>query len=138
MHMRPALRECREHGETIVAWAAVETVPDLAATTLLLGLAMLPLVGGPLGSVVFRARRCVLVLTDQRLLLVGRGAGRGGTPHRLLPDFWFTSLGVRRLGRESFALRSVEGGREIRVCVQRPRGRGARRMLEALGELARV
>ncbi|MBL0921770.1 MAG: hypothetical protein IBJ10_06550 [Phycisphaerales bacterium] len=138
VQLRSLLREAREHGEALIGWGAAETFPDAATATFQAALSMTPIVGAALGALVFRSRRCVLALTDQRLLVVGAERGGRGRLSRMSPDAWVGSLEVRRIDARRFAIRAEgEGGPfEVRLRVLRAQGRGVRRLMEALEALA--
>jgi len=136
MAMRALLREAREHGEALVAWGAMETVPDAAASTLKAAIGAIPIVGLAAGGVVFRPRRLAVVVTDQRVFMISGDVRRRGRPDRLLPDAWLGTLSVRRVSRSCFAAMWPEWGREVRVRVVGGGGRGARRLRAALEELS--
>ena len=136
MALRALLREAREHGEALVAWGTMETVPDAAVSTLKVALGAIPIVGLAAGGVVFRPRRLVAVVTDQRAMLISGDVRRRGRPDRLLPDAWLSTLVVRRVSRGCFAAKWPEWDREVRVRVVGAGGRGPRRLRAALEELA--
>lgn len=137
MALRALLREAREHGEALVAWGSMETVPDAAASTLKVAVGAIPIVGMAAGGVVFRPRRLAVVVTDQRVLLISGDVRRRGRPDRLLPDAWLSTLVVRPVGHGCFAVAWPEWDREVRVKVVGARGRGPRRLRAALEELSR-
>lgn len=137
MQLRAILREAREHGEAVVAWGSVETTPDPAMSTLAIAAGMIPIVGLAAGGALFRAKRFVLILTDERLLVM-TADGRRGRLRRARADAPVWGLRVRRLEKGCFAIRGPEDAREVRVRAARVRGRANERFHAALEHLARA
>ncbi len=131
--LRDLLRARREPNERLVAWGVAEIKPARDPGQLL---GLLGPLGWIAGSMTAPAARRVVILTDQRLLLLRTGP-LGPTPQGLgvIAD---APLGSLLIATEDdhFELLSAELGKRVKLAVKEPRSRDGARLIEALAALA--
>ncbi len=131
--LRRLLRARRDRGERLVAWGVAEVRPAKSPGELL---GLLGPLGWIAGAVTSSGARRVVVLTDQRLLLLRTGP-LGPSPEGLgvVVD---AALGVLRVSvkESTFELLSPELGKRVWLVVSEPGSRDGSRLREALLALA--
>ncbi len=131
--LRGLLRARRDRGERLVAWGVADVRPAKSPGELL---GLLGPLGWIAGAVTTSGARRVVVLTDQRLLLLRTGP-LGPSPEGLgvVVD---AALGGLRVSAEAsrFELLSPELGRRIWMVIGESRSRDGSRLREALLALA--